>query len=105
MTALAHILSIASNFLAAISSALAAVFWYWASQVEPPNTLPAFAPSADLEFRTNGTTDFGNGANAFVDTAPLVKWAQQSGRRNKIAALWSAAAAAFTFLAWALGVV
>jgi hypothetical protein len=103
MTALVHILSIAFNVLAALSSGLAAYFWYRASQVAPPNTLFGVAPLADPEFRTNGSVDYGNGSNAFVNATPLVKWAQKSGRRNKRAALWSAAAAAFAFLAWVLG--
>jgi hypothetical protein len=89
MMALAHCLSIASNILAAISSFLAAVFWYRASQVEPPKALV-------------GKTYTGA---SVVDTTPLVKWAHDSGRRNKIAAIWSAWAAAFVFLAWALGAV
>jgi len=88
--ALVHWLSIASNILAAISSFLAAYFWYQASQVEaPPKKLTG-------KNYTNAVA---------VDTEPLIKWAQESGRRNKIAALWSAAAAAFAFLAWALGAV
>ena len=85
----AHCLSITSNVLAAISSGLAAYFWFQASQVELP---PALVGKAFT--------------NAFVmDTTLLDKWAQESGRRNKIAALWSAAAAFFTFLAWVLGAV
>jgi hypothetical protein len=85
MMALAHILSIASNVLAAISSALAAIFWYRASQVKAP------------------TYAYGVGGGA--DAKSVIEYAQKSGRRNKIAALWSAAAATFTFLAWALGAV
>ena len=90
MMALVHILSIASNILAAISSGLAAYFWFQASQVKAP---PALLVGKNF---TNAVT---------VDTTELVEWAQESGRRNKIAALWSMAAAAFAFLAWALGAV
>jgi hypothetical protein len=41
-----------------------------------------------------------NAPNAGVDATPLVEYAQESGRRNKIAALWSAAAALFVSLTW-----
>jgi hypothetical protein len=37
-----------------------------------------------------------------VDTRPLVQFARESGRRNKVAASWSAAAF-FAFVAWAIG--
>jgi hypothetical protein len=77
------------NFLAAVASALAAYFWYRASQVQAPS----------------GDADYGNGSNAFVDAAPLVEYARESGRRNKIAALCSAAAALFAFLSWVLGLL
>jgi hypothetical protein len=44
-----------------------------------------------------------------VDATPLIEYAQESGRRNKIAALWSAAAALFTgltwFVPWAMGLL
>jgi hypothetical protein len=40
-----------------------------------------------------------------VDARPLVKWAQESGRLNKVAATWSAAAALFAFLSWGLGLL
>ena len=54
----------------------------------------------DCRLRLTGSVDFGNGSNAFVDATPLVEYAQESGRRNKIAALWSAAAALFTGVTW-----
>jgi hypothetical protein len=47
--------------------------------------------------------DHGNGSNAFVDATPLAEYAQESGKRNKTAALWSAGAAVFAFLSWTLG--
>jgi hypothetical protein len=84
---IAHLTTL-SNFLAALSSGLAAYFWYRASRVEAPGELRAPVPY---------------GGTAIVDAAPLVKYAQESGRRNKIAALWSASAALFTVLAWGLG--
>jgi hypothetical protein len=50
-----------------------------------------------------GWTSRSGGPNAGVDTTPLVKWAQDSNKRNKAAATWSAAAAFFAFLSWGLG--
>jgi hypothetical protein len=93
----------ALNFLGALSSLLAAFYWFRASQVKaPPKALLGVAPLADSEFRTNAVVDCGNGSNAFVDATPLVEYAQESGRRNKTAALWSAAAALFMGLTWFL---
>jgi hypothetical protein len=43
------------------------------------------------------------GGPVMINTNPLVEFAKESGRRNKVAALWSAAAAFFAFLGWALG--
>jgi hypothetical protein len=87
---IAHLTTL-SNFLAALSSVLAACFWFQASQGKDP-------PKALLG---NSGWDAGVG----VDTTPLVKWAQESSKLNKTAALWSAAAALFTFLAWGLGLL
>ena len=56
-------------FLGAVSSLVAAIYWYRASLVTPPNTLFGVAPSADPELRTNGIVDFGKGSNAFVEPA------------------------------------
>jgi hypothetical protein len=85
------------NILAALSSALAAYFWYQASQVKaPPKTLKG------------GTTLFHpqlNPQNTSIDTSPLVDYVQESGRLNKVAAKWSAAAALFAFLSWGLGLL
>jgi hypothetical protein len=78
----------AFNLLAALSSALAAFFWFRASQVEAPRQL-------------HGEVAYGGPAT--VDASPLVEYAQESGRRNKAAALCSAAAAFFAFLAWMAG--
>jgi hypothetical protein len=64
--------------LGAVSSLIAAVWWYRASQVEAPGEL-----RGDVGYR-----------------GPAVEYARESGRRNKIAALWSAAAALFTGLTW-----
>ena len=72
-----------------ITSALAAYFWYQASQVKAP-------PKA---LHGNHGWDVGVG----VDATPLVQYAQDSGERNKIAALWGAGAALFTFQSWGLG--
>jgi hypothetical protein len=77
------------NLLAAVCSALAAYHWYRASQVKDP-------PSA-LVGSVGWDTPVG------VDAKPLVEYARESRKRNKTAALWSAAAAAFAGLGWALG--
>jgi hypothetical protein len=88
MTCIAVIAS-ATSLLAAICSAFAAYHWYRAAQVEDP-------PTALL-----GSTGWDVGVG--VDASPLVKYAQESAKRNKTAALWSAAAAAFAGVAWVLG--
>ena len=77
------------NLLAALSSAVAAFFWYRASQVQAP-------PTALLG---NSGLDVGGD----VDVTSFVEYVQESGRRNKIAALCSAATALFAFLSWTLG--
>jgi hypothetical protein len=82
------------NLLAALCSALAAYRWLHASQVkDPPAALVGSA----------GWTSRNGGPNVGVDTTPLVEWAQESGRLNKLAATWSAWAAFFAFLSWGLG--
>ena len=87
-----------SNFLAALSSALAAFFWYRAAQVQaPPNALFGVSGFADA--------NYGNGFNSFVDAKPLVEYAQDSGRKNLVAATWSAVAALFAFLSLSLGLL
>ena len=85
----------ALNLFAALSSALAAFFWYRASQVEGPSALMG----------TSGLSSAADpsGVDTLVDTGPLIEFARKTGRRNKIAALWSAAATSFGFLGWALG--
>jgi hypothetical protein len=70
-------------FLGAVSSLIAAIWWYRASQVETSEEL-----HGDVRY----------GGPAIVDTRPLLEYTRESGRRNKIAALWSAAAALFTGL-------
>ena len=86
----------ATTFLAALASALAAYFWYHAAMVDPPPTV--LTGSSRWASRANP-----DAPNAVVDATPLIKFAKESGRRNKVAALWSAAAASFAFLGWALG--
>jgi hypothetical protein len=72
------------NILGAISSLIAAFYWYRASQVvAPPNALFGVGPFTGAYY--------GNGSNFHVNASPLVEYAQESGRRNKIAAWWSAA--------------
>jgi hypothetical protein len=82
-----HVINSAATFLAALCSAIAAYFWHRASQVEAPEVLRGTAPI---------------GGSVRVNTNPLVAFARETGRRNKVAAKWSAAAAAFAFLSWAL---
>jgi hypothetical protein len=94
MTVMVNLITL-SNLLAALSSGLAAFFWFRASQVEGPSALmgtSGFSSAADP-----------SGMDTLVNTGPLIEFAQESGRRNKKAALWSAAAASFAFLGWALG--
>jgi hypothetical protein len=94
---MAHLITL-SNLLAAICSALAAYYWFRATQVkDPPATL-------------QGSFGFGTRTPPFkptggVNSTPLVKWAQDSGKANRVAASWSAAAAFFAFLSWGLGLL
>ncbi len=89
-----HLFS-AFNFFAAVSSLLAAFYWYRASQV------------GDLPNALVGATGWGSRKdqkpNAAVDASQLVKFVKESGRRNTVAAQWSAGAASFMFLSWTLG--
>lgn len=87
----------AATFLAAVCSALAAYHWFQASRVEAPETLIGTAPF-DLEI-----APIGSQVDVVVDTKPLVEYARESAKRNKVAALWSATAATCAGLAWALG--
>jgi hypothetical protein len=83
----------AFNFLAALLSLIAAICWYQAAQVKaPPKVLVG----------SFGWAGDDNAPNGGVDATPLVKYAQESGQRNKVAALSSAAAALFMFLSWFL---
>jgi hypothetical protein len=91
---LSHLLTL-FNLLAAICSALAAYHWWQASQGKDP---PA-ALLGSVGWATHG----GNTTNAAVGTGPLVKWAQESNKLNKVAATWSALAALFAGLSWVLG--
>jgi hypothetical protein len=86
----------ATTFLAALASTLAACFWYRAAQVESP---------PDMLLGSSGlrSAAIPNAPDSFVDATPLVKYARESGQRNKLAALCSAAAAFFAGLAAALG--
>jgi integrase len=72
--------------------------WFQATQVKDPPTV--LLRSSDYATRTLPFTP-----NAAVDARPLVKWAQESGRLNKVAATWSAVAALFAFLSWGLGLL
>jgi hypothetical protein len=81
--------------LAGLTSGRAAWLWYRASQVDAPKTLHGFSGW--------GSSAEPNRPNVSIDAMPLIDFAQESGRRNKAAARWSAAAAAFGFLAGMLG--
>jgi len=89
-------LTSACIFLAAACSALAAFFWYHAAQLETPS-------AAFLGYRGLSLEDAR--PNAGFDASSLVEYAQESGRRNKVAAAWSAAAAACAGIGWALGLL
>jgi hypothetical protein len=65
------------NVIAAVASGIAAYWWYRSAQVDYPPTLSGGSP----------------GSAAFVSTAPLVRAVDETSRRNKIAAGWSAVAA------------
>ena len=80
----------ATTFLAALASALAAYFWYRPSQVEAPKSLVVSVPLS---------------GPAWINTGPLIEFAMESGRRNKVAALCSAAAAFFAGLSAILGLI
>jgi hypothetical protein len=77
--------------LAGLTSGRAAWLWYLASRVDAPSTLDGFSTWASRAKPDR--------PNIIVDTAPIIEFAQESGRRNKAAARWSAAAAGLAFLA------
>jgi hypothetical protein len=89
-----HGLASFTNLLTAGCSALAAYRWYQAAQVDDP--------PAVLVGSTGYATRTQPGPNTAVNAKPLVKYAQESARRNKKAALWSAVAAALRCIGWAL---
>ena len=82
-----HLLNSGSDLLAAFTAAIAAYYWYRAAQVEAPASLQGLAAM---------------GGPVMVNTKPLIEFAHESGRRNKAAALCSAAAAFFAFISWAV---
>jgi hypothetical protein len=94
---IAHLITL-SNLLAAICSALAAYYWFRATQVKDP-------PAALLGSFGYGTRTLPFKPTAGVDLTPLVKWAKDSGKANRVAATWSALAALFAFLSWGLGLL
>jgi hypothetical protein len=82
---------------AALASGWAAWLWLLASKVDAPKTL-------------EGTHMITSRAephkpNVVIDASPIIDFAQESGKRNKAAATWSAVAALFAFLSWGLGLV
>jgi hypothetical protein len=90
-------LASASNLLAAVANALAAYHWYQAAQVKNP---PAVLVGSGGGWVSQAKPFE---PNAGVDASPLVEYARESSKRNKTAATWSAAAAAFAALGWVLG--
>jgi hypothetical protein len=81
--------------LAGLASGRAAWLWVLASQVDAPKTLEGFAVWASRAEP--------NKANVKIDATRLIEFAQESGRRNKAAAQWSALAAGLGFVAGMLG--
>jgi hypothetical protein len=74
----------ARSTLSAIAGLLAAWFWFQSARLKPPSEQKG---------------DVAYGGPATVDTGPLVAFAQESSRLNKIAALWTALAAFLTGVA------
>lgn len=72
-----HCVIFVLNVFAAVASGIAAYWWYRSAQVDYPPMLSGGSP---------------HGA-AFVFTAPLVRAVDETSRRNKIAASWSAVVA------------
>jgi hypothetical protein len=72
------------NLVAAIAGMLAAWFWFQSAMLKPPAELKGAS---------------GYGGPVTVDTGPLVAFAQESARLNKIAALWTPLAAFLTGVA------
>jgi hypothetical protein len=87
---LGHLLADGCNLAAAILSAGASYYWYRASTIKPPpEVLPGLMGYSTKAEPTK--------PNVFVDTRPLVQFANDSSKANKTAAIWSA----FAALAWA----
>ena len=66
------------NIVGAIAGLLAAWFWFQSARLKPPSEL---------------RVSTGWGGSGTADTAPLVSFAKESARLNKIAAGWTALAA------------
>jgi hypothetical protein len=95
---LSHLITLL-NLLAAVCSAFAAYHWWQATRVKDPP--PALQGSGGAwTTRTPGAPFTPNTA---VDSTPLVEWAKESGKANRVAATWSAWAALFMFLSWGFG--
>jgi hypothetical protein len=71
-------LSTGLNLAAAVSGLIAAWFWYQSATINAPSELRG---------------SVGYGGPAIVDTGPLVAFAREVARLNKIAAGWTASAA------------
>jgi hypothetical protein len=91
-----HQLATGCNLGAAVLSAVAAYYWFRASQVTPP---PEILPGTHVW----GSHKEPEKPTVFVDTRPLVKFVNDSGQANKTAAIWSAAAAFLWFMSGVLG--
>ena len=71
------------NLLAAASGLIAAWYWFWSATIKYPNHL-------------EGGWTF---AGASISTSPLLEAVQESGRLNKIAAIFTGIAALFASIA------
>jgi hypothetical protein len=73
----------------------AAYFWYRASLVKV-----SYLIEKPLDWTDGPGKDY---PRIELGPGPLERFAEESGERNKVAALWSAAAASFAAMSWALG--
>jgi hypothetical protein len=87
---IANLLAIVASGVGAVTSLVAAYFWFRSSRVPPPIVLEGVA---------------GYGGPVQVDTVPLLAFTAKSGRLNGIAALWSGVAASCFVVSSAMGLL
>jgi len=78
------------QILAVISGGLAAYFWWRSTQIEPPKEM--------------GVATFASDSDPFGDNS-VKQWAKSIGRRNAVAAGWSAVAIGFQTASLAIALV